>query len=715
MKLISSLFVFFLAITPCFAREGMWIPTLLDKYNIEEMRHMGFKLTAEDIYSINQNSMKDAVVIFGSGCTGEMVSEEGLLLTNHHCGYNVIQSHSSLENDYLTNGFWAKSKNEELPNPGLTVSFLERMEDVTSKIYAGIEGLSDNESELKVKENVKVVEAEASEDGRYEVAIRPLYHGNQYFVYVYNVFKDVRLVGAPPSAIGKFGGDTDNWMWPRHTGDFSVFRVYANEKNEPAPYSPKNVPYRPKSFFSISLNGLDLNDFVMIFGIPAATNLYLPSQAVDLIMNQSDPDRIRIRTEKLEVFNRNMEKNPLVRIQYSAKNASTSNSWKRWQGEVRGLKRLNAVQKKQDFEEQFKEWYNGSESRKALYGNVLPEFEKLFENLTPYDKAYNYYMEIVSQGTDIFKMAAMMYALDISVSEQDTTAIRLVKRRLSAFIEGYFKNYDQSTDEEVFVKLIRMLNDGLDEHFLPESFTKKMNSLSDDKILNLYKGSILTNKDKLLSIAENPDKKTMSLLRKDQCFSMYVDLIYFFTNNIEPVYVNIQSKIAENQKVYMAGIMTMKKGEIIWPDANRTLRVSYGRVEGSKPQDGVIYEPFTTINGIMEKDNPDVYDYDVPQKLRDLYMAKDFGRYSIENGNDVPVAFVASLHTTGGNSGSPVVNGNGELVGINFDRSWESTMSDIMFDPEQCRNIMVDIRYVLFIIDKFADASYLLDEMNIIE
>ncbi|RKD86304.1 S46 family peptidase [Mangrovibacterium diazotrophicum] len=695
------------------ANEGMWIPTLLKKYNIEEMQQMGFRLTADDIYSINHNSLKDAVVLFGGGCTGELVSAEGLLLTNHHCGYRQIQSHSSVEHDYLTDGFWAKSREEELTNPGLTVRFLDRMEDVTEKVMEGTDSLTGEDMEKKITRNIYEIKKEAKVDERYAADVKPIFKGNQYFLYVYKVYRDVRLVGAPPSAIGKFGGDTDNWMWPRHTGDFSIFRVYADKNNEPADYSPDNVPYTPKKFFPISMKGVQPEDFVMIFGFPGSTDEYLPSFAVELLMQQSDPDKIKIRTTKLDILRGQMEADPKVRIQYASKYASTSNSWKRWQGEIRGLKRMDALGIKNEFEGEFKNWYGQSEELSAKYESLLPDFERLYVELTPFDRAKNYYDEVVKRGTDIFQLAQNTPRNVSAWNKSDAETQQKVKDEILKRIEAHFKDYDQATDEHVFTALLRMYKADLDPSFLPKEFSELLSKYDDEKLLKkVYRKSILTDKAKFTDLVRNLDEKAIERLQKDPIVALYDQLAGYYQANVERPYSQINDEIDKLQKTYMAGIMAMKEGQALYPDANLTLRVAYGKVEGYKPRDGVEYNYFTTVKGIMEKDNPDIYDYDVPQRLRDLYAAKDFGRYAEDR--QMHVAFTASIHTTGGNSGSPAINANGELIGINFDRCWEGTMSDIMFDPDQCRNIMVDIRYVLFIIDKFAGAGYLLDEMQLV-
>ena len=712
-RILFFLFLSTLA-TFSFAREGMWVPTLLDKYTMEEMRQMGFRLTAEDLYSINRNSMKDAVVLFGSGCTGELVSAGGLLLTNHHCGYGAIQKHSSLEHNYLADGFWARSAEEELPNPGLSVRFLVRMEDVTASVTEGTGNLSEDEQTLKINENIRNVEKNASENNSYEAVVKPLFHGNQYFVYIYQVYKDVRLVGAPPSAIGKFGGDTDNWMWPRHTGDFSIFRVYAGENNEPAEFSPNNRPYRPKSFFPVSLGGVKPDDFILVFGFPGSTDRYLPSYAVDLIMKQSDPDRIKIREQKLRVLDKHMNKDAGVRLQYASKYAGTSNSWKRWQGEVKGLAQMNAVAGKRAFEDEFQKWFNQNDSLRAVYGDVLPQFEKLYAGLAPYDRAHNYYTEIVMLGTDIMSLAASFLRMESVLSGIDGKQASGFREQLRGKISDYFKNYDQSTDEEVFVQLMRLLKRDLDASFLPPGFHQLMESNQDEALLKkIYRKSVLADQNKLTGLVGKLDEKTIHGLLKDPVIALYSQLLTHYQRNVEVVYRGIRREIEAVQKQYMAGILEMNHGRPVYPDANLTLRVAYGQVEGYHPSDAVRYNHYTTLKGIMQKDDSDTDDYEVPQRLRELHDERDFGSYSDEAG-ELPVAFIASVHTTGGNSGSPALNANGELVGINFDRCWEGTMSDIMFDPDRCRNIMVDIRYVLFVIDKFAGAGYLLDEMNVV-
>ena len=696
------------------AKEGMWIPTLLNKYNIEEMKQMGFRLTTEDIYSVNQASMKDAVVLFGSGCTAELISGDGLLITNHHCGFDAIQNHSSLEHDYLTNGFWAKNHQEELPNPELSVRFLNRMEDVSSQALARTEGQPSDSVSVIISRNIKQIVAKASEKGKFEAAVQPLFYGNQYFLYVYEVFTDVRLVGAPPSSIGKFGGDTDNWMWPRHTGDFSYFRIYAGKDNQPAKYSPDNLPYKPKKFFKISIKGVQPNDFTLVFGYPGKTQEYLPSQAILQIMEQGDPDKIKIRDLKLRLLATDMNKDPEVRIQYASKYANTSNAWKKWQGEVKGLKRLNAIETKRKFESGFNDWVNTNPERKSRYGEVLLSFEKLYGQIASYTKANDYYGEIVLRGTDIFNIISFFDAIDTrwpSLSQADQQKIQ---NAIQPKLKEYFNEYHQATDEKVFAALLRLYAKDMDQALLPEDFKTLMNKTSQEELISkIYRKSIFSNQAKLTEITSALNAKSFKTISQDPIFIIFKSLKKQFELKVEPYYTSIQKQIDGNMKTYMAGVMEMNQDKSLWPDANKTLRVSYGKVEGFEPMDGVSYSYYSTLDGIMQKDNPAIYDYNVPHALRDLYQKKDYGRYG--KAGQMNVCFTASNHTTGGNSGSPVIDANGNLIGVNFDRCWEGTMSDLMFDPERCRNIALDIRYALFITDKLAGAGYLLDEMVIEE
>ena len=711
-KNILAIALIVLSILSVSGKEGMWIPTLLDKYNIEEMKQMGFRLTAEDIYSVNKASMKDAVVLFGTGCTGELISNDGLLITNHHCGFDAIQNHSSLEHDYLTNGFWAKTRQEELPNPELSVRFLSRMEDVSDQVLAGTNGQPSDSVSVIINRNTKKITSKAAEKGRFEASVQPLFYGNQYFLYVYEVFTDVRLVGAPPSAIGKFGGDTDNWMWPRHTGDFSYFRIYANKDNQPAKYSPENVPYKPKKFFTISIKGIQPNDFTLVFGYPAKTQEYLPSQAISQIMEQADPDKIKIRDLKLGLLAADMNNDPKVRIQYAAKYANTSNAWKKWQGEVKGLKRLNAIETKQKFEREFKNWVDANPERKSQYNEVLPNFEKFYDQISGYSKANDYYGEIVLRGTDIFSLISYIETIEsrwtsLSAADQQKTS-----NAIPAKLDEHFREYNQSTDEKVFVALLRLYAKDVDPEFLPEDFKSLMNKTSQDELISkVYRKSIFTNQAKLTEITSGLNAQKLSKISKDPLFQTFRSLKKQFESKVEPHYTSIQKQIDGNMKTFMAGIMEMNHQKSLWANANKTLRVAYGKVEGYEPMDGVTYKYYTTLEGIMQKDNPAIYDYNVPQALRNLYQKKDYGRYG-ENGQ-MNVCFTASNQTTGGNSGSPVIDAKGNLIGVNFDRGWEGTMSDLMFDPEKCRNIVLDIRYALFITDKLAGAGYLLDEMVI--
>lgn len=679
---------------PALADEGMWVPALIQS-RIKDMKAKGFKLTAEDIYSINRSSLKDAVLLFGSGCTGEVISDEGLFLTNHHCGYYFIGSHSSVEHDYLTNGFWAMNRSEELPNPGLTVSFLIRMEDVTDRALKGVgDEMPQAERDSMVKANAAGVIAKATAGTHYEATVEPFYYGNQYFLFVYEKFRDVRLVAAPPSAIGKFGGDTDNWMWPRHTGDFSMFRIYADKNNNPADYSKDNVPYRPRRSFTISTAGLKEGDFTMVYGNPGRTMQYVVSDAIDYAVNRGNPAKIKMRTMRLEIMNAEQAKDPATRIAYAAKNARVSNQWKKWQGESKGLARLGTLDKKRAFEAQFTAWA----ADKPLYRDVLPKLRALYAELAPYAFARDYYQEAYQ-------------AIEMTQFAQNA-AKGIFKPDAEKAGDGFFKNYSQTIDRLSTQAVLGEYVKNVPAEWTPAYFLEAVQKAGgvDRYVDELFEQSNFSTIEKYKALASADSATKAAALQNDPALLLAEAFNTFYNTKVDGTYKRLNTEINTLYRLYMKGLMEMQPDRTFFPDANLTLRVAYGTVEGYSPVDAVYYEPFSTIDGIMEKDNPDIYDYNIPQRLRDLYRTKEYGRWNVDG--SVPVCFLATNHTTGGNSGSPVLNGRGQLVGINFDRTWESTMSDYEFDVVKCRNIIVDIRYVLFVIDRIGNAGYLLDEMR---
>ncbi|WP_244828412.1 S46 family peptidase [Carboxylicivirga sediminis] len=713
LTLVAALFL------QTFARadEGMWIPMLLKKYNIEQMQEMGFKLTAEDVYSVNQACLKDAVVIFGRGCTGELISDKGLIVTNHHCGYGQIQYHSSVEHDYLTNGFWAMSPEEELVNPDLTVTFLKRMEDVTARVLDGVnDDMKVEERNKIIAQNIKAIKEEAIKDTHYKAVLKPFFQGNQYFLFVNEVFKDVRLVGAPPSAIGKFGGDTDNWMWPRHTGDFSMFRIYADKDNKPAAYSKDNVPYKPAKHFPVSLKGVNEGDFTMVFGYPGSTYQYVPSYHLEMLTETVNPKLIDVRTEKLAIMNRFQEADPAVRIKYAAKNARISNSWKRWIGENRGLEILDAINKKQAYEEGFMAW---AKAEAPEYADLLDKYKAVYKDYTNYNLTYGYYREMIpSNGIEIANLAGKMEALVAlyKADELNAEAAQKLKDGLVKSVKLFFKDYYQPLDMEISAKLLSMYAENIEATFQPGVYNLingKFKSDVNKYVDYLFAKSIFDEEAKVIEFINGFSAKSLKTLEKDPAYLLNKSFASVYGDKVYPQLKKYRSELADLDKAYMAAQMKYESDRIFYPDANFTLRVSYGQVKGYTARDAVYYKHYTTLEGIMEKDNPDIYDYRVPAKLKELYNNKDYGRYEVDG--TVPVCFVATNHTTGGNSGSPVLNAEGHLIGINFDRAWEGVMSDLMFNPEQCRNISLDMRYVLFIVDKMAGAGYLLDEMTIIE
>ncbi len=709
---LASLFIY----QPIKADEGMWIPLLLEKYNYADMQAKGLKLTADEIYSINNTSLKDAIVIFGRGCTGELISDKGLLLTNHHCGYGQIQAHSSLENDYLSDGFWAMNPSEELINKGLTATFLIRMEEVTEIVLDGVhKEMTEKERQEIVKANSEKLVENAIEGTHYTALVKPFFYGNQYYLFVNEVFKDVRLVGAPPSAIGKFGGDTDNWMWPRHTGDFALFRIYADADGKPADYSPENIPYRPKKFLPISLKGIQKDDFTMVYGYPGTTQEYLPSYAVKHITENSNPHKIAIREAILEIMQESMNADPAVRIQYASKSASVANAWKKWIGENRGLKKLNAIERKKTYENDWLNWLVEDRERREEFSRIFLDFRDNYEQLAPYQLALDYFME-AGYAMEIVKSARIIAPLLTLKDDISDEEVEQLLTKIKAGYQGFFKDYHKPTDFKIFRKVfLEMYPNEVPKLYQPDIFLqieKDFKGDADKYAQHLYSKSILVNPEALFKFLDSYRVNKKKKLQKDPGIQMYQSIMSFFLQEIRPLHNQIQLSNDSLMRHYMALQLAMEPNKVFYPDANFTLRITYGQVADYFPRDAVFYEHFTTLDGIMQKDNPDIYDYRVPEKLKQLWENKDFGPYA-SNGS-VAVCFTGSNHTTGGNSGSPVLNAEGHLVGINFDRNWEGTMSDIMYDPDQCRNITLDVRYLLFIVDKFAGAGHLLEEMEII-
>lgn len=714
MKRILLLFVsVFILAGASFAKEGMWLPILLQILNEKEMQEMGLELTAEDIYSVNHSSLKDAVLIFGGGCTGEVVSNEGLLFTNYHCGYGSIQRQSSIDHDYLTDGFWAMNKGEEIPCPGLTVSFLIEMRDVTEAMLSEInDNMTQAEREDRIRINSKKLTEEAMADNHYKAEVEEFYYGNKYYIFIYEIFNDIRLVGAPPSNIGKFGGDTDNWMWPRHTGDFSVFRIYAGSDNKPAVYSPENKPFQPRKFLEISIAGVKENDFTFVFGYPGSTNEYLPAPAVECITEIENPISIDIREKKLDVMNAYSEQSPLIRLQYANKIAGIANGWKKWIGESLGIERVNGAEVKREYEKGFQQWATGTE-----YENILPTLYQSYKNIKPFRAAYRYFAE-AGLGIEAVTMARKFAKL-VSLSKetpQDTEAIEKQIASLKSAAKTFFKDYHRPIDEELCPILLKTYYDNTSAELMPDFFAKIEVKYKGDFTAyagDIFAKSMFCDEAKLNAFLDSYKPNKYKKILDDPMYVIYNSVFDNYIDNVYPHIKKYQAEIDSTMRFYMKGQIEYDKEKTFYPDANFTLRVTYGNVDGFKPKDGVTYNYFTTLDGIMEKENPDIYDYVVEDKLKELYNNRDFGPYADKSDGKIHTCFIATNHTTGGNSGSPVLNGKGQLIGLNFDRNWQGTMSDIMYDPDRCRNITLDIRYCLFIIDKFAGATHLIQELTI--
>ena len=704
-RILTSIIIAVMATVSAKADEGMWLPSLISQ-RIADMQEKGFKLDAEDIYSINQASLKDAVMLFGRGCTGELISPEGLLLTNHHCGYSQIQKHSSVEHDYLKDGFWAMSREEELPNPGLSVSFLEKMEDVTDRVLEGYTpDMSEDQRVAIVQKNSDAIKAEAVAAGNgLRATVEALYYGNQYFLFLYRQYDDVRLVGAPPSSIGKFGGDTDNWMWPRHTGDFSMFRIYADKNNNPAPYSQDNVPYQPKKYFRISTKGVQEGDFTFIYGFPGRTQEYIHSEGVRYIEELGDPHKINLRTLRLDIMSKYQAQSQKVRIQYSSKHANVANAWKKWQGEVKGIKKMKTVQTKQEFEQAFSRWAKGGE-----FDGVVEKLEALYAELEPYTYATDYYNETV-RTIEIANLAMSIARLYITGHED---LVNYDSEKGAQIMADFYKDYYLPIDKECFIALMNEYEKNMPEEFKPQYYKDKYAEFGSIEAWaeHMFSNSIFADPERAAALTAADNDAVIN----DPATEFMNEFLKWYYSDILPVTERLNQELQLAYRDYMRGQMvycrTQRVPKAFYPDANLTLRVAYGHIKGYSPADGTYYRPSSTIKGIMEKDNPEIFDYNIPQRLRDIYAQKDYGRWADETG-EVPVCFIATNHTTGGNSGSPVINADGDLIGLNFDRVWEGTMSDIVFDPEICRNISLDVRYVLFIIDQVADADHLLEEMT---
>ena len=708
MKFLKLFLLLFVIQTQA-QQGGMWIPSLLKGMNETEMKNLGMKMSVKEIYDVNNSSIKDAVPHFNGGCTSEVISPKGLILTNHHCGYSQIQSHSTVEHDYLNDGFWAYKMEDELPNENLTVTFIVKIEDVTTAVLNGTATLTNEaEKQKKIQENISALSTSLPKENWQENKIRTFYEGNQYMLFVTETFTDVRLVGAPPTSIGKFGSDTDNWVWPRHTGDFSLFRIYADKNNHPAKYSKDNVPYTPKHFLPISLDGVAEDDFTLVFGYPGKTNEYLPAVAIEQIVNELNPAKIEIRDKALKVTDGFMRKDKAIKIQYASKYAGIANYWKKWIGETQGLKKSNAVAVKKEAEKAFQQKIVKAGKQKE-YGTLLTDFDKNYAAIAPYALAKEYYAETVQRNTELLSTGLKLVQLEQIYNTRGEQAFNDRKTNLINSLADFYKNFNASVDEKVFEQLIDLYSKQPSKQFLPQNL---INVDAKNLATEVYSKSKIKDYDSLKKLLSGDAKTVITNLNTDPAFTLVKQLSDKYNKEIAPKYDEINLTITALQRTYMKAQLELNTDSRIFPDANSTLRVTYGKVKGYEPKDATYYEPVTYLEGVMEKYVPGDYEFDVPAKLIDLYNKKDYGPYS-ENGK-MPVNFIGTNHTTGGNSGSPAIDAHGNLIGLNFDRVWEGTMSDIYYDPSICRNIMVDIRYVLFIMDKYAGAKNLISELKLV-
>lgn len=720
-RFISSLSLFLLLSLSINAGEGMWLPQLLKALNEGDMQTMGMKLTAEQIYSVNQGSLKDAIVHFGGFCTAEVISEQGLILTNHHCGYSAIQSHTTLENNYLRDGFWATDRRDEKPNDGLFAKFIVRIDDVTATIMQGVTAdMSKEERQSRIDKNLQAARENAQKESYQDVEIKPFFKGNQYFQFITVSYPDVRLVGAPPESIGKFGADTDNWEWPRHTGDFSLFRIYAGKDGLPAEYSESNVPYKPKYSLPISLDGVEDGDFTMIFGFPGRTNEYLPSPAVEQIMKVTDPARIKIRDKSLKIMDAYMRADESIKIKYASKFASIANGWKKWIGEVQGLERTDALGKKQKYEAEFAKRLKMTKKKypKAYY-TLLNEFKELYAERESYAKAAAYQSEVTSRNVELLRVAGLMKRLADAYDNNGEAGYKGFKARLSGYLAGLYKNYSPEVDQDVFAALLEMYATDLEAKYVAEAVRKGTMPYEGSYAAwakDLYAQSKFTSKDAVDKIFAADPAAAVEMIEADPAFILVKAMQNHYNKVVAPTYDKLETRIEDLMRTYMQAQMDVFTDKKFFPDANSTMRVTYGKAEGYEPRDAVVYKTKTYLDGVIAKYVPGDYEFDLPQKMLDLHAAQDYGQYSetVKGEQKLPVCFLGSNHTTGGNSGSPAIDAHGNLIGLNFDRVWEGTMSDINYDRSICRNIMVDARYILWVIDKFAGAGTLIEEMKLV-
>lgn len=691
-----------------YAVEGMWIPSLIDMFH-SDMKTYGLKLSPEEIYSTNKSSLKDAIVQFNGGCTAEIVSEEGLLFTNHHCGFSAIQHHSSLEKDYLKNGFWAKSKGEELKCPWLRVTFVKEIRDVTEEVFKGTEDLMGDARGKAIMANVQRLQKEAENGPNVKAVIKDFNMGNQFYMLVTQDYNDIRLVGAPPSAIGKYGGDTDNWVWPRHTGDFAVFRIYADGENNPAPYNQANKPFKPAHFLPISVKPKKEGDFTMVYGFPGRTDQHYCSDKLKFYVEKERPARISMRQKSLDLIKPAMNNSDAIRIKYASKQARIANAWKKWIGQIGGLNELHAYDKKQAWEKEYTQMAK-SKSDFGKFETVIDELNILTEENSHFEFSRSMFIEYFFVGPEFFRFCRDLNDVlrAYETLKKDGKWEDEVKQQVGA-INGFFKNYDKDLDQAIFNAMTPMYIDYVGNELLPDGFKDNWKKDGD----KLYSKSVFLDKDKLIAFVESYNDKAVKKLDKDPAIIMMSSLYNKFLEEINPKYQQFVQQEQALMKIYVEGILTMFPDKKTWADANSTMRIAYGKVEGSAPVDGMQYVHYSTVKGIMQKYDPNNPDFELPQRFIDLYNKGDWGGY--EQDGEMWVCFTASNHTTGGNSGSPVIDADGNLMGINFDRSWESTMSDFMFDESRCRNIVVDARYVLWVIDKYGEAKHLIDEMKLVK